>query len=91
VANVAFWHFSDVANLTDDVGSWGQSGLTADTAEATRMTLSRSVLRGHIDRPFLTLSCPNEAARDLVTSSKLEESLPHTADRGVYARLYRNG
>jgi hypothetical protein len=32
------WHFSDVAGLTDDVRSWGQSGLTADIAETTRLT-----------------------------------------------------
>jgi hypothetical protein len=32
------WHFSVVADLTDDVGSWGESGLTADIAETTRMT-----------------------------------------------------
>ena len=35
------WHFSDVADLTDDVGSWGQSGPTADIAETTRMVESR--------------------------------------------------
>jgi hypothetical protein len=33
-----FWHFSDVVSLTGDVGSWGQSGLTADIAETTRLT-----------------------------------------------------
>jgi hypothetical protein len=36
--DVAYWHFSDVAGLTDDVRSWGQSGLTTDIAETTRMT-----------------------------------------------------
>jgi hypothetical protein len=35
------WHFSVVADLTDDVGSWGESGLTADIAETTRMTQLR--------------------------------------------------
>jgi len=29
-----------MADLADDVGSWGQSGLTADIAETTRMTQS---------------------------------------------------
>jgi len=29
--------------------------------------------------------------RDLMTSSKLEESLPILPIEGVYARLYRNG
>ena len=33
-----FWHFSDVVSLTGRVGSWGQSGLTADIAETTRLT-----------------------------------------------------
>jgi hypothetical protein len=39
-----FWHFSDVVSLTGDVGSWGQSGLTADIAETTLLTLG-----GHFD------------------------------------------
>jgi hypothetical protein len=36
--NVRSWHFPDVAGLTDDVGSWGQSGLSADIAKTTRRT-----------------------------------------------------
>ena len=31
---------SDVVGLTDDVGSWGYSGLTGDIAETMRMILS---------------------------------------------------
>ena len=34
----AKWHSSDVADLTDYVGSWGKSGLAADIAETTRLT-----------------------------------------------------
>jgi hypothetical protein len=37
--DVAFWPFSDVVGPTDDFGSWGQSGLTTDIAETTRMTV----------------------------------------------------
>jgi hypothetical protein len=36
--SVCLWHFSGVAGLADDVGSWGYSRRTADIAEATRMT-----------------------------------------------------
>jgi hypothetical protein len=32
-------HFSDVVGLTDDVGCRGQSGLTADIAETTPLTV----------------------------------------------------
>ena len=34
-------HETDMASLTDDVGSSGQSGLTTDIAETTRMTHKR--------------------------------------------------
>jgi hypothetical protein len=37
--DVAHWHFSDVADLTNDVGSSGQNGLTANIAETTRLTV----------------------------------------------------
>ena len=34
---VGCWHFSDMADLADDVRSLGQSRLTADIAETTRL------------------------------------------------------
>ena len=31
--DVRSWHFSDVADLADDVGSWGQSGVRRETGK----------------------------------------------------------
>jgi len=57
-------HFSDLAGLADDVGSWGQSGLTTDITETTLLipewTLSRSVCGRLL--AFLPAS-PSQSAR----------------------------
>ena len=57
-------HFSDMADLTDDVGSWGQSGLTVDFAESTLLTPERTLGRSVCGRllAFLPAS-PSQSAR----------------------------
>jgi hypothetical protein len=43
--DVAFWHFSDVASLIDDVGSWGRSGPLGCERRLPEMTHFRHSMR----------------------------------------------
>ena len=57
-------HFSDLAGLADDVGSWGQSGLTTDITETTLLIPERTLSRSVCGRllAFLPAS-PSQSAR----------------------------
>src|ERR1700721_1045409 len=67
--NVALWHFSEVAGLTDDVGSWGKSGLTADFDMPPKSGFLARENRSPVDQKCSITTLIRDAAK--VLSSKL--------------------